>query len=186
MNPTKSGKGNSGMARLVDAVDFDVSDSYNRIAETSYVVFGPGSQPSMPIAACAYPINMGEHMIAVIRDRVVSEDHCLCWPMDLSTAATPEAGGYRLYCNWQGRTWEQDGERHVFIENAVGWVDWIGDETSERLDVKVTFARPKFINGVATMIVDFDVCERGSDGSIARNIPRPFRIYADGRCEPQF
>lgn len=140
----------------------------------------------MPIAACAYPISMGEHMIAVIRDSVVSEDHLLRWPMQMSTPTSPEAQTYNLYCNWQGRAVEIDDHQLVFIENAVGWVDWDGNEATQHLDVRVAFGRPHFVDGIASMVVDFDVSERATDGTLARNIRRPFRIYANGQHEPAF
>jgi hypothetical protein len=169
----------------VGAVELDVSDAYNRIADTWCVVFGPASQPSMPIAACAYPINMGEHMIAAIRDRVLSEDHCLRWPMQTSASSSMPAVAYRLFCNWQGRALQHPSGEFGFIENAVGWVDWDGDADTTELVVKVAFGRPQFVDGIATMRVEFDVNECSADGSPIRHSRHPFRISADGGCEPQ-
>jgi hypothetical protein len=135
----------------------------------------------MPIAACAYPINMGEHMIASIRDEVMPEDYHLRWQM-----ATGLTGEYHLYCHWQGRTWQSDDDRYVFIENAVGWVDRLGTDGVGSLDVQVAFGRPYFDDGVATMTVDFSVTETDAQGVPLRETRRPFQIHADGRRETLF
>jgi hypothetical protein len=165
-------------------IDLDLSDAYNRIADTWYPVFASTSQLSMPIAACAYPINMGEHMIAAIRDDVLPEDYYLRWQMSMGTA--DNRGEYLLYCNWQGRTFQKDDDRYLFIENAVGWVDWLGDNAVGRLDVQAAFGHPYFDNNVATMTVDFFVSETDPGGAIAREVHRPFQIHADGRRETLF
>lgn len=165
-------------------MDFDLSDAYNRIVDTWYPLFATTSQLSMPIAACAYPINMGEHTIAAIRDEVLPEDHHLRWQMAL-TRTDGVAGEYHLYCNWQGRAWQRDGARLVFIENAVGWVDWVGPDGPGSLDVQAAFGRPSFADGVATMTVDFLVAETTGDGPI-REVHRPFQIHADGRRDRLF
>lgn len=168
-------------------LDLDLGDAYNRIADTWYPVFASSGQVSMPVAACAYPINMGEHMIAAIRDDVLPEDYHLRWQMSMSSATTPADGEYHLYCNWQGRTLEQGDRRYVFIDNAVGWVDWLGRDGAGRLDVHVAFGHPSFDDGnVATMAVDFYVAETGADGSTSREAHRPFQIHADGRRETLF
>ena len=103
---------------MTTGTDFDLSDAYNRIVDTWYPIFASSSPLSMPVAACAYPINMGEHMIASIRDDVMPEDYLLRWQMAIAAD-----GGYHLYCNWQGRAWQRDDDHFLFIENAVGWVD---------------------------------------------------------------
>ena len=124
----------------------------------------------MPVAACAYPINMGEHMIASIRDDVQPEDYHLRWQMAMGTAA----GEYHLYCNWQGRAWQNDEDRYVFIENAVGWVDWLGTDGAGSLDVQVAFGRPYFDNSVASMTVDFYVARRPTtEGAVLREDASP-------------
>ena len=162
-------------------VDLDISDAYNRIVDTWYPVFTSTGPLSMPIAACAYPINMGEHMIASIRDDVLPEDHLLRWQMAMGSA-----GEYQLYCNWQGRTWLHEEDRYVFIENAVGWVDWLGSDGVGHLDVRVAFGRPHFDDHIASMTVDFLVTETAADGSMLREVHRPFQIHADGHREPLF
>ena len=166
-------------------MEFDLSDAYNRIVDTWYPVFASTSQ-SMPIAACAYPINMGEHMIASIRDDVLPEDYHLRWQMAMNTGQTPAEGEYHLYCNWQGRAWQHDEDRYLFIENAVGWVDWLGTDGIGQLDVQVAFGRPSFDNNVASMTVDFFVTETDAEGAQVRETHRPFQIHADGRRERLF
>lgn len=167
-------------------MEFDLSDAYNRIVDTWYPVFTSTSELSMPIAACAYPINMGEHMIAAIRDDVLPEDYHLRWQMAMGTAGTTEESEYHLYCNWQGRAWQHDDDRYLFIENAVGWVDWLGHDGTGQLDVKVAFGRPHFVNDIATMAVDFLVSETDVGGALVRETHRSFQIHADGRREPLF
>lgn len=167
-------------------IEFDLSDAYNRIVDVWYPVFASTGQLSMPIAACAYPINMGEHTIAAIRDDVQPEDYHLRWQMAMNIGGTGQSGEYQLYCNWQGRAWQHEDTRYLFIENAVGWVDWLGDSGVGQLDVQVAFGRPFFENGVASMSVDFYVAETGLDGAVAREVHRPFQIHADGRREPLF
>ena len=162
-------------------LDLDVSDAYNRIVDTWYAVFASTGPLSMPVAACAYPINMGEHTIASIRDDVMPEDYLLRWQMAMGSV-----GEYRLYCNWQGRAWKHDEARYVFIENAVGWVDWLGADDVGRLDVQVAFGRPHFDDNIASMTVDFLVTESDTDGAVLRVVHRPFRIHADGRRQPLF
>ena len=167
-------------------MEFDLSDAYNRIVDTWYPVFASTSQLSMPIAACAYPINMGEHMIAAIRDDVVPEDYHLRWQMAMSSGRPDDEGEYHLYCNWQGRAWQHETDQYLFIENAVGWVDWLGGEVDGHLDVRVAFGRPSFVEAIATMVVDFLVTETGADGVPAREAHRPFQIHADGRRDSLF
>ena len=167
-------------------IDLDLSDAYNRIADTWYPVFASTSQLSMPIAACAYPINMGEHMIAAIRDDVLPEDHHLRWQMSMSSVEHPGEGEYHLYCNWQGRALQQGDDRYLFIENAVGWVDWLGRADIGQLDVQVAFGHPYFDDNIATMTVDFFVCETDAGGGSLRDVHRPFQIHADGRRDPLF
>ncbi len=167
-------------------MEFDISDAYNRIVDTWYPVFASTSQLSMPIAACAYPINMGEHTIAAIRDDVLPEDHHLRWQMAMRTAPTTAEGEYHLYCNWQGRAWQHDEDRYMFIENAVGWVDWLGSDGIGQLDVRVAFGRPAFDNNIASMTVDFVVTETDIGGTQVRETHRPFQIHADGRRERLF
>jgi hypothetical protein len=162
-------------------MEFDLSDAYNRIIDTWYPVFASTSQLSMPIAACAYPINMGEHMIASIRDDVLPEDYLLRWQM-----AMGGEGEYHLYCNWQGRAWQNDEDHYTFIENAVGWVDWLGTDGVGHLDVQVAFGRPSFEDNIASMVVDFLVTESDLEGAVLREAHRPFQIHADGRREPLF
>lgn len=161
--------------------DLDISDAYNRIVDTWYPVFASTGQFSMPVAACAYPINMGEHMIASIRDDVLPEDYLLRWQMAMGSA-----GEYQLYCNWQGRAWPHDDDHLVFIENAVGWVDWLGTDSVGHLDVQVAFGHPHFDDNIASMTVDFLVTESDADGTTLREVHRPFQIHADGRREPLF
>ena len=163
-------------------MDFDVSDAYNRIADVWYPIFAATSQLSMPIAACAYPINMGEHTIAAIRDDVLPEDYHLRWQMAIGVSRAE----YHLYCNWQGRAWQHDDQRYTFIENAVGWVDFRGDAGAGQLDVQVAFGRPSFDDNIASMVADFLVSEAGVDGTIEREVHRPFQIYGDGRRESLF
>lgn len=167
-------------------MEFDISDAYNRIVDTWYPVFASTSQLSMPIAACAYPINMGEHTIAAIRDDVLPEDHHLRWQMAMRTAPTTAEGEYHLYCNWQGRAWQHDEDCYMFIENAVGWVDWLGSDGIGQLDVRVAFGRPAFDNNIASMTVDFVVTETDIGGTQVRETHRPFQIHADGRRERLF
>ena len=167
-------------------IDLDLSDAYNRIADTWYPVFASNGQQSMPVAACAYPINMGEHMIAAIRDDVLPEDYHLRWQMSIAAADQAARREYHLYCNWQGRTLQQDEDRYLFIDNAVGWVDWLGDRGSDGLDVQVAFGHPHFDNEVATMTVDFYVSETDGVGAAIREVHRPFQIHADGRRETLF
>jgi hypothetical protein len=167
-------------------IELDLSDAYNRIADTWYPVFASTGQLSMAVAACAYPINMGEHMIASIRDDVLPEDYHLRWQMAMATPGNPGGGEYHLYCNWQGRTWQRDDDRYLFIENAVGWVDWLGRDGVGQLDVQVAFGHPYFDNNTATMTVDFYVSETAGDGTRLREVHRPFQIHADGRREPLF
>jgi hypothetical protein len=162
-------------------MDLDISDSYNRIVDTWHPVFASTGQLSMPVAACAYPINMGEHMIASIRDDVLPEDYFLRWQMAMGSAAE-----YQLYCNWQGRAWQHDEDRYVFIENAVGWVDWLGTDGVGHLGVQVAFGRPRFDDHTATMTIDFLVTETDAGGAVLREVHRPFQIHADGRREPLF
>jgi hypothetical protein len=167
-------------------MDFDLSDAYNRIVDVWYPVFASSSQLSMPIAACAYPINMGEHTIAAIFDDVQPEDYHLRWQMAMSTSDPSLSGEYHLYCNWQGRTWEHDESRYMFIENAVGWVDWLGSDGVGQLDVQVAFGRPSFDDNAASLGVDFYVAETALDGTLIRDVHRPFQIHADGRRETLF
>jgi hypothetical protein len=134
----------------------------------------------MPVAACAYPINMSESSISSIRDEVQPEDHYLRWQMAV------DGSQYHLYCNWQGRAWQPNGERYLFIDNAVGWVDWQGGENSAQLQVHIAFGRPYFDNNVGTMVVDFLVTETDGSGAVSREVHRPFQIYADGRRQQQF
>ena len=162
-------------------MELDLSDAYNRIVDTWYPVFASTSSLSMPVAACAYPINMGEHMIASIRDDAQPEDYFLRWQM----AAGPEAE-YHLYCNWQGRAWQQDDARYLFIENAVGWVAWLGTDDVGQLDVQVSFGRPHFDDSIASLSVDFYIRETDSHGAVVRETHRPFQIHADGRRAPLF
>ena len=175
---------------MVSQNEFDLSDGYNRIAGCWYPVFGAASRSIMPIAACAYPINMGEHMIAVIRDEVSPEDHHLRWQMTLPTARPPHSGEYHLHCNWQGRSWQYDAETLLFIENAVGWVDPVGLGDDAGLEVHISFGRPEFVDRVATMLVDFRVDfrvdERGGANDATPCVHRPFRIHADGRRDQLF
>jgi hypothetical protein len=159
--------------------EFDLSDGYNRIVESWYPVFGSRSESMTPVAACAYPINMGEHMIAVIRDQVLPEDHHLSWHMETVTGG----GRYHLHCNWQGCAWQPDDTRLMFIENAVGWVDPIGIDDVSQLVVQVSFGRPAFVDHVATMVVEFLVDESDSTGAGVRQTHRSFRIHGDGRRE---
>lgn len=166
-------------------MDFDLSDSYNRIVDTWYPVFAATGQQSMPVAACAYPINMGEHTIAAIRDEVLPEDYHLRWQMAVGSADHSSAGEYHLYCNWQGRTWQGDDDRLLFIDNAVGWVDWVGPDVGAALDVYVAFGHPSFDDRVATMAVDFLVTET-NNSEVVREVHRPFQIYADGRRDRLF
>jgi hypothetical protein len=164
--------------------DLDLSDAYNRIADSWYPIYAAGTQLAMPVAACAYPINMGEHMIASIRDDMQPEDWYLRWQMSMAGA------DYHLYCNWQGRGWQHDEDCYLFIDNAVGWVDWIGrigaDVEIGRLDVHVAFGRPSFESNIGAMTVDFLVTETDPDGSVRREVHRPFQIWADGRRTPLF
>ena len=162
-------------------MEFDLSDAYNRIVDAWCPVFASTSQLSMPIAACAYPINMGEHMIASIRDDVLPEDYHLRWQMAMGGTAE-----YHLYCSWQGRAWQNDEDHYTFIENAVGWVDWLGTDDVGRLDVQVAFGRPYFEDNIASMVVDFVVTESDLEGTVIREVHRPFHIHADGRREPLF
>jgi hypothetical protein len=156
--------------------DLDLSDAYNRIAESWYPIYASRTQLAMPVAACAYPINMGEQTIASLRDEVQPEDWFLRWQMSMSGAA------YQLYCNWQGRAWQHDDEQYVFIDNAVGWVDVTSfDSDSADIDVQVAFGRPSFESNVGTLTVDFFVTETDGDGSVHRKVHRPFQIWADGR-----
>jgi hypothetical protein len=185
MSAIKASTDAVGTRQQVGTIELDISDAYNRIADTWYRVFGPASQPSMPIAACAYPINMGEHMIAAIRDRVITEDHCLRWPMQTSAHTSNQPVTYRLFCNWQGRVFQHASDEYGFIENAVGWVDWDGESNSSQLSVNVAFGRPQFLDGIAAMHVEFEVTERGADGSSVRQSRHSFQISADGSCEPQ-
>jgi hypothetical protein len=161
-------------------IDLDLSDAYNRIADTWYPIFASSSQSSMPVAACAYPINMGELSIASIRDEVQPEDYHLRWQMAVGGSE------YHLYCNWQGRAWQQDGARYLFIDNAVGWVDWQGGQNTGQLQVHISFGRPYFENNVGTMVVDFYVSESDGNGTVSREVHRPFQIHADGRRQQQF
>ncbi|MEO7370143.1 MAG: hypothetical protein ABI949_07565 [Ilumatobacteraceae bacterium] len=160
---------------------FDLSDGYNRIVDDWYPVFTSTSPLSMPIAACAYPINMGEQTIAAISDDVQPEDYHLRWQMAMTTGAK-----YHLYCNWQGRAWDHDEDHYLFIDNAVGWVDWQGGEAVGQLAVHVAFGRPYFDNNIASMAVDFYVTEIIPDGTIVREIHRNFRFRADGHRTPLF
>jgi len=163
-------------------MDFDLSDSYNRIVDIWYPVFTPNGQLSMPVAACAYPINMGEHTIAAIRDEVQPEDYHLRWQMAIAGDGHAAPSEYHLYCNWQGRAWVGDDQRLLFVDNAVGWVDWVGPDGGARLEVQVAFGHPSFEGQVATMAVDFLVTETATNGgSTIREVRRPFQIYADGR-----
>ena len=164
--------------------EFDLSDGYNRIVESWYPVFGPSSESISPVAACAYPINMGEHMIAVIRDQVLPEDHHLSWHMTLATDGGSGRGQYHLHCNWQGCVWHHDDTRFLFIENAVGWVDPVAIDDASQLVVQVSFGRPAFVDHVATMVVEFQVDESDSTGAWVRQARRSFRIHGDGRREP--
>ena len=166
---------------MTTETEFDLSDAYNRIVDTWYLIFASSSPLSMPVAACAYPINMGEHMIASIRDDVMPEDYLLRWQMALGTT-----GEYHLYCNWQGRAWQRDDDHYLFIDNAVGWVDWVGSAGVDRLEVQVAFGRPAFTDKMASMLVDFYVTEAGGAGGSGRDVHRPFQIYADGRRDSLF
>jgi hypothetical protein len=161
-------------------IDLDLSDAYNRIADSWYPIYASTSQLSMPVAACAYPINMSEMMIASIRDEVQPEDYYLRWQMAIAGAP------YHLYCNWQGCTWQHDDARYLFVDNAVGWVDWQGGEPTGQLEVQVAFGHPSFESTVATLTVDFFVNERAADGTAGREVHRPFQIYADGRRQQMF
>jgi hypothetical protein len=161
-------------------LDLDISDAYNRIADTWYPIFSSMSQQTMPVAACAYPINMGEQTIAAIRDDVQPEDYFLRWQMAMGSAE------YHLYCHWQGRALQRDDARYLFIENAVGWVDWLGGDAAGQLDVQVAFGRPYFDNLVATFVVDFYVKEADQEGTASREVHRSFQIYADGRRQQLF
>ena len=174
------------MTTVSIGTDFDLSDAYNRIVDVWYPIFAANSQLSMPIAACAYPINMGEHMIAAIRDDVLPEDHHLRWQMAIGVGRGEQRGEYQLYCNWQGRTWQHQDERYLFIENAVGWVDVTRDDSVGRLDVQVAFGRPSFDHNISSMVADFLVTETGADGIVEREVHRPFQIYADGRRDARF
>ena len=174
------------MTTMSIGTDFDISDAYNRIVDVWYPIFAANSQLSMPIAACAYPINMGEHMIAAIRDDVLPEDYHLRWQMTIGSGRAEHRADYLLYCNWQGRIWQPDDERYLFIENAVGWVDFRGNDNVGQLDVQVAFGRPSFDNNVASMVADFLVTETGADGVVEREVHRPFQIYADGRRDALF
>jgi hypothetical protein len=165
-------------------MEFDLSDAYNRIVDTWYPVFASTSPLSMPIAACAYPINMGEHMIASIRDDVQPEDYHLRWQMAMGSGE--RRSEYHLYCNWQGRAWQHDEDRYMFIENAVGWVAWLGTDEAGTLDVQVAFGRPYFDESIASMSVDFYVAETDPEGTVLRETHRPFQIHADGRREALF
>ncbi|HSB86700.1 MAG TPA: hypothetical protein VLD86_10340 [Ilumatobacteraceae bacterium] len=161
-------------------LELDLSDAYNRIADTWYPIFSSRSQQTMPVAACAYPINMGEHTIAAIRDDVQPEDYYLRWQMAMGSAE------YHLYCNWQGRALQKGETRYLFIENAVGWVDWLGGDAPGQLDVQVAFGRPYFDNNVGTMLVDFYVTETDQGGAVSREVHRSFQIHADGRRQQLF
>ena len=161
--------------------EFDLTAGYNRIAESWYPVYGSRSQSIVPVAACAYPINMGEHMIAVIRDQVLPEDHHLSWQMRLATDESVDHGQYHLHCNWQGCAWHYDGEQFLFIENAVGWVDPVSIDDGSQLVVQVSFGHPTFVDRVATMVVEFLVDELDTTGALLRQALRSFRIHADGR-----
>ncbi len=74
----------------------------------------------------------------------------------------------------------------MFIENAVGWVDWLGSEGAGQLDVQVAFGRPYFDDSIASMTVDFYVTETNAEGAVHRETHRPFQIHADGRREALF
>src|SRR5262245_9188322 len=166
--------------------EFDLSDGYNRIADVSYPLFVSGAAQSMPIAACAFPVNVREHTIAVMRERSLPEDYWLRWEMSMATADPAAPAGYHLYCQWQGFAWEHDGQRTAFIENAVAWVDWLGGALPEQLVVQVVFGRPQFADGVASLAVEFTVDEANPSGTLARRAQRPFRISADGGRERLF
>jgi len=157
--------------------DLDVSDAYNRIEDSWYPIFSSGAQLAMPVAACAYPINMGEQMIASLRDEVQPEDYFLRWQM--SVAGTE----YHLYCNWQGRAWQHVDTRYVFVDNAVGWVDSINNRDGQlsHLEVLVAFGHPSFESNVGTLTVNFYVTEANADGTVHREVHRPFQIWGDGR-----
>ena len=86
----------------------------------------------------------------------------------------------------QGRTWQREDDRYLFIENAVGWVDWLGREVVGQLDVQVAFGHPYFDSNVATMAVDFFISETDPNGTRLREVHRPFQIHADGRRESLF
>ena len=170
------------MTTVTIDTDFDLNDAYNRIADVWYPIFAAKNQMSMPIAACAYPINMGEYTIAAIRDDVLPEDYHLRWQMAIGA----DRAEYHLHCNWQGRAWQHDDQRYLFIENAVGWVDFNGDDSAGQLDVQVAFGRPSFENNTASMVADFLVVETGVDGIVQREVHRPFQIYGDGRRDALF
>ena len=156
--------------------EFDLSGGYNRIADIWYPVYVSRRASTMPITACAYPIDMGERMIADIRDEVLPEDHHLRWQIGL----------VQLHCHWQGRAWQRDGALLVFIENAVGWADPVRLAEGGHVDVHVAFGHPRFADNVAAMVVDFRVDERDARGTVARDVHRPFRIHADGRRDRLF
>jgi hypothetical protein len=94
---------------------------------------------------------------------------------------------YQLYCNWQGRAWLHDDVHCWFIDNAVGWVDWVGAADGDaaaaasRLTVQIAFGRPTFENEIGSLTVDFAVTETDDSGAIQRDVRRPFQIWADGR-----
>jgi hypothetical protein len=171
--------------RSVDSPPLDLSDAYNRIGDTWYSILSSAGPLSMPIAACGYPVNMGEQTIAAIRDEVSPEDHFLRWQMSIDSDGDAGRLVYDLYCNWQGRAWERVEGRYLFIENAVGWVDVLGGDVAARVEIMVTFGRPQFVERMATMLVEFFVREVAADAIIGE-LSRPFRIYADGSREPQF
>jgi hypothetical protein len=175
----------SGDDRGTDFAPPDLSDAYNRIADTWYSILSTAGPLSMPIAACGYPVNMDEQTIAALRDEVFPEDHFLRWQMSIGGNDHADLATYDLYCNWQGRAWERDEGRYSFIENAVGWVDVLDGDVATRVEIAVMFGRPQFVDRMATMLVEFFVREI-ADNTVVGETSRPFRIYADGSRERQF
>jgi hypothetical protein len=185
MQPGGSPANSGGEASVSSGVEFDLSDGYNRIADIWYPLFVSATQQSMPIAACAYPVNVREQTIAFMREQVLPEDYFLRWEMAMATDDPGTPAEYHLYCNWQGFGWDHDGGSSWFIENAVGWVDWLGGAAAEQLVVQVAFGRPQFVDGVATMAAEF-IVDESRGGSLARRANRPFRIRGDGGREKLF
>jgi hypothetical protein len=171
--------------RSTDSPPLDLSDAYNRIADTWNPILVSAGPVSMPIAACGYPVNMGEQTIAAIRDEVSPEDYFLRWQMAAGSDGHADTLVYDLYCNWQGRAWEREDGRYLFIENAVGWVDLVDGDVAARVEIMVMFGRPQFVDRMATMSVEYFVREIVDD-AVVREASRPFQIYADGSRERLF